>query len=176
MPIYRSIPSIRNTIRVRRSKVDSWGRREKSRSLSILPQIVSVLPGGPIPLSGVIITNSSSSWVSLTPYLVQCVQFIRVLREMVMDSGIRQEETKTTLAMVNIGEFSTVSKNSPSGLHWSCDKFQCPNKILQSLRWFDGALLLSLLEFPTIHQDYDQAGSGLTVGSTYIDIPVTVGT
>lgn len=49
-----------------------------------------------------------------------------------MDSGIRQEETKTTLAMVNIGEFSTVSKNSPSGLHWSCDKFQCPNKILQS--------------------------------------------
>ena len=123
--------------------------------------------GGPIPLSGTI-TKSSSSRVSLKTYLVQHVKFTGEGRWIWIVESM-QEETKNTLAMVDIGDFPE-SKSGTYTLHWGCDKFRCPDKITQSGST-EPCDFISVSHYIRVMM----VGSGLTVGSTYVDIPVTIG-
>ena len=123
--------------------------------------------GGPIPLSGTI-TNSSSSRVSLKAYLVQHVKFTGVGKWLWIVESM-QEETKNTLAMVDIGDFPE-SKSGIYTLYWGCDKFRCPDEITQSGST-EPCDFISVSHYIRVMM----IGSGLTVGSTYVDIPVTIG-
>ena len=123
--------------------------------------------GDTIPLSGSI-TNTSSSRVSLKAYLVQRVQFTGIGRFLWIVESM-QEETKNTLAMVDIGDFSEGKKGAHTQ-DWSCDKLQCPDKILQSDST-EPCDFISVSYYIRIMM----TGSGPTVDSTFIDIPVSIG-
>ena len=100
--------------------------------------------------------------------MVQRVQFTGVGRFLWIVESM-QEETKNTLAMVDIGDFSEGKKGAHTQ-DWSCDKLQCPDKILQSDST-EPCDFISVSHYIRIMM----TGSGLTVGSTYIDIPVSIG-
>ena len=118
-----------------------------------------------IPLSGTV-TNTSSSKVSLKAYLVQQVNFTAVGKFLWVVETI-EEETRNTLLTVDIEHFSEC-KNETT--YWSCDGFYSPVETALTGST-EPCEFIQISHYIRIRM----VGSGITVGSMYIDIPVTIG-